>query len=76
MTFFKNKKNISYPMIKTKNHNSYCCLSHRDVEGAAEAAIERRNESEISTVLSHCSATTDHLLMERLNRAKATAVKK
>uniref|UniRef100_A0A671K865 Vacuolar protein sorting-associated protein 16 homolog n=1 Tax=Sinocyclocheilus anshuiensis TaxID=1608454 RepID=A0A671K865_9TELE len=63
-------------MIKTKNHNKYCCLSHRDMEGAAEAAIERRNESEISTVLSRCSATTDHLLMERLNRAKATAVKK
>lgn len=64
-------------MIKTKNHNKYCCLSHnRDMEGAAEAAIERRNESEINTVLSRCSATTDHLLMERLNRAKATAVKK
>lgn len=63
-------------MIKTKNRNKYYCLSRRDVEGAAEAAIERRNESEISTVLSRCSATTDHLLVERLNRAKATVAKK
>lgn len=59
------------PEQKVKAH-----LAVGDMEGAAEAAIERRNESEISTVLSRCSATTDHLLMERLNRAKATAVKK
>uniref|UniRef100_A0A673FQ72 Vacuolar protein sorting-associated protein 16 homolog n=1 Tax=Sinocyclocheilus rhinocerous TaxID=307959 RepID=A0A673FQ72_9TELE len=51
-------------------------LAVGDVEGAAEAAIERRNESEIGTVLSRCSATTDHLLVERLNRAKATVAKK
>ncbi|KTF91844.1 hypothetical protein cypCar_00035990 [Cyprinus carpio] len=72
--FSKSKKSpIGY---LTKNHNKYYCLSRRDVEGAAEAAIERRNESEISTVLSRCSATTDHLLVERLNRAKATVPKK
>uniref|UniRef100_A0A672PQB5 Vacuolar protein sorting-associated protein 16 homolog n=1 Tax=Sinocyclocheilus grahami TaxID=75366 RepID=A0A672PQB5_SINGR len=51
-------------------------LAVGDVEGAAEAAIERRNESEIGTVLSRCAATTDHLLVERLNRAKATVAKK
>uniref|UniRef100_A0A9J7ZN93 Vacuolar protein sorting-associated protein 16 homolog n=1 Tax=Cyprinus carpio carpio TaxID=630221 RepID=A0A9J7ZN93_CYPCA len=59
------------PEQKVKAH-----LAVGDVEGAAEAAIERRNESEISTVLSRCSATTDHLLVERLNRAKATVPKK
>lgn len=63
-------------MIKTKNHYKYYRLSLRDMEGAAEAAIERRNESEISTVLARCSTTSDHLLMERLNRAKATVAKK
>lgn len=47
-----------------------------DLEGAADAAIERRNEGEISTVLSHCSPATDRTLVERLNRAKLTATKK
>lgn len=47
-----------------------------DLEGAAEAAIERRNEGEISTVLSRCSPTTDRVLVERLNRARTTAAKK
>ncbi|KAK2888891.1 hypothetical protein Q8A67_014266 [Cirrhinus molitorella] len=59
------------PEQKVKAH-----LAVGDMEGAAEAAIERRNESEISTVLSRCSTTTDQLLMERLNRAKATVAKK
>lgn len=39
-----------------------------DLEGAADAAIERRNESEIGVILSRCSAS-DRLLIERLNRA-------
>lgn len=70
---YEAKKYVSKvtPEQKVKAH-----LAVGDMEGAAEAAIERRNESEISTVLSRCSATTDHLLMERLNRARATAVKK
>ena len=34
-------------------------LSLSDLEEAADAAIERRNEVEISTVLSRCSITTD-----------------
>lgn len=59
------------PEQKVKAH-----LAVGDLESATEAAIERRNESEISTVLSRCSATTDQALMERLNRAKATATKK
>ena len=51
-------------------------LSLRDLEGAAEAAIERRSEGEINTVLSRCSPTTDRALVEKLNRARATAAKK
>lgn len=63
------KKKKSYLFI-------YYYFSLSDLEGAADAAIERRNEGEISTILSRCSPTTDRLLVERLNRAKATATKK
>ncbi|KAA0713395.1 Vacuolar protein sorting-associated protein 16 -like protein [Triplophysa tibetana] len=59
------------PEQKVKAH-----LAVGDLQSATEAAIERRNESEINTVLSRCSATTDVILVERLNRAKATAAKK
>ncbi|XP_056606714.1 vacuolar protein sorting-associated protein 16 homolog [Triplophysa dalaica] len=59
------------PEQKVKAH-----LAVGDLQSATEAAIERRNESEIITVLSRCSATTDVILVERLNRAKATAAKK
>lgn len=59
------------PEQKVKAH-----LSIGDLEGAAEAAIERRSEGEISTVLSRCSPTTDRLLVDKLNRARATAAKK
>ncbi|RXN33531.1 vacuolar sorting-associated 16-like protein [Labeo rohita] len=70
---YEAKKYVSKvtPEQKVKAH-----LAVGDMEGAAEAAIERRNESEISTVLARCSTTSDHLLMERLNRAKATVAKK
>uniref|UniRef100_A0A3Q0T1W0 Vacuolar protein sorting-associated protein 16 homolog n=1 Tax=Amphilophus citrinellus TaxID=61819 RepID=A0A3Q0T1W0_AMPCI len=46
-----------------------------DLEGAADAAIERRNDSEMGAVLFRCSAS-DRLLIDRLNRARATATKK
>lgn len=59
------------PEQKVKAH-----LAVGDLESATEAAIERRNESEIITILSRCSAATDVILVERLNRAKATAAKK
>ncbi|XP_030637560.1 vacuolar protein sorting-associated protein 16 homolog isoform X1 [Chanos chanos] len=59
------------PEQKVKAH-----LAVGDLEGAADAAIERRSEAEISTVLSRCSPTTDRALVERLNRARATAAKK
>ncbi|XP_041937037.1 vacuolar protein sorting-associated protein 16 homolog [Alosa sapidissima] len=63
---YEAKKYVSkvMPEQKVKAH-----LAVGDLEGAADAAIERRNESEISTVLSRCSASTDRAVMERLNRA-------
>ncbi|XP_066522510.1 vacuolar protein sorting-associated protein 16 homolog [Hoplias malabaricus] len=70
---YEAKKYVSKvtPEQKVKAH-----LAVGDMEGAADAAIERRNEGEISTVLSRCSPTTDRALVERLNRAKTTAAKK
>ncbi|CAK6981606.1 vacuolar protein sorting-associated protein 16 homolog [Scomber scombrus] len=50
-------------------------LAVSDLEGAADAAIERRSESEMGAVLSRCS-DSDRLLIDRLNRAKASAAKK
>uniref|UniRef100_A0A8B9HT77 Vacuolar protein sorting-associated protein 16 homolog n=1 Tax=Astyanax mexicanus TaxID=7994 RepID=A0A8B9HT77_ASTMX len=70
---YEAKKYVSRvtPEQKVKAH-----LAVGDMEGAADAAIERRNEGEISTILSRCSPTTDRALVERLNRAKSTAAKK
>ncbi|XP_030921124.1 vacuolar protein sorting-associated protein 16 homolog [Geospiza fortis] len=47
-----------------------------DLEQAAEAAVERKNEAEMSLVLSRCSPGTDGALAERLNRARAQLLKK
>lgn len=50
--------------------------SSSDLEGAADAAIERRNDSEMGAVLARCSAS-DRLLIDRLTRAQAaTAARK
>ncbi|XP_062853841.1 vacuolar protein sorting-associated protein 16 homolog isoform X2 [Trichomycterus rosablanca] len=70
---FEAKKYVSRvtPEQKVKAH-----LAVGDLEGAADAAIERRNEEDISKVLSRCSPTTDRLVVERLNRARATGAKK
>uniref|UniRef100_A0AAY4C2L1 Vacuolar protein sorting-associated protein 16 homolog n=1 Tax=Denticeps clupeoides TaxID=299321 RepID=A0AAY4C2L1_9TELE len=67
------KKYISRvtPEQKVKAH-----LAVGDLEGAAEAAIERRSEAEISMVLSRCLSTTDRGLVDRLNRARSTTAKK
>ncbi|KAK7877787.1 hypothetical protein WMY93_031547 [Mugilogobius chulae] len=46
------------------------CLLLGDLEGAADAAIERRNEAEMGAVLSRCPAS-NRQLMERLQRASA-----
>ncbi|RMC14609.1 hypothetical protein DUI87_09707 [Hirundo rustica rustica] len=47
-----------------------------DLEQAAEAAVERRNEAEMSLVLSRCTAGTDGAVAEKLNRARAQLLKK
>ncbi|CAL8306793.1 unnamed protein product [Merluccius merluccius] len=51
-------------------------LAVGDVEGAAEAAIERRSEAEIGAVISHCSSSSQRLLLDKLQRALATANRK
>lgn len=70
---YEAKKYVSKvtPEQKVKAH-----LAIGDLEGAADAAIERRNETEISTVISHCSSTTDRAILERLNRGRPSAPKK
>lgn len=55
--------------------NAFFLSLSSDLEGAADAAIERRNDSEIGVVLSRCSAS-DRLLIDRLNRARSSAIKK
>ncbi|XP_005951515.1 vacuolar protein sorting-associated protein 16 homolog [Haplochromis burtoni] len=69
---YEAKKYVSKvtPEQKVKAH-----LAVGDLEGAADAAIERRNEAEIGAVLSRCSASNS-LVIERLNRARAAIAKK
>ncbi|TDG96018.1 hypothetical protein EPR50_G00235110 [Perca flavescens] len=50
-------------------------LAVGDLEGAADAAIERKSDSELAAVLARCPAS-DRQLLDRLNRAAATAAKK
>ncbi|KAJ4918911.1 hypothetical protein JOQ06_003370 [Pogonophryne albipinna] len=68
---FEAKKYVSkvMPEQRVRAH-----LAVSDLEGAADAAIERKNESEMALVLSR-SSTSDRLLIDRLNRA-ATVAKK
>ncbi|KAM4672694.1 vacuolar protein sorting-associated protein 16 homolog isoform 2-T2 [Amazona ochrocephala] len=47
-----------------------------DLDQAADAAIEHKNEAEMSFVLSKCSASTDAAVAEKLNRARAQLLKK
>lgn len=51
------------------------CLLLGDLEGAADAAIEHRSESELGAVLSRCPAS-NRQLMERLQRGRAGVAKK
>uniref|UniRef100_UPI003AAA6B6E vacuolar protein sorting-associated protein 16 homolog isoform X3 n=1 Tax=Centroberyx gerrardi TaxID=166262 RepID=UPI003AAA6B6E len=69
---YEAKKYVSKvtPEQKVKAH-----LAIGDLEGAADAAIERRSEGEMGAVLSRCSAS-DRLLIDKLNRARAAAAKK
>ncbi|XP_075464963.1 vacuolar protein sorting-associated protein 16 homolog isoform X2 [Ascaphus truei] len=48
----------------------------RDLDQAAEAAIEHKNENEMNLVLSKCTSVTDNLIAEKINRAKAQTLKK
>ncbi|MGH0161945.1 UNVERIFIED_CONTAM: hypothetical protein FKN15_041803 [Acipenser sinensis] len=50
-------------------------LAVGDLEQAVEAAIER-SESELNLVLSRCTPTTDRALLDKINRARAGALKK
>nr|KAF6424201.1 VPS16 core subunit of CORVET and HOPS complexes [Rousettus aegyptiacus] len=47
-----------------------------DVAQAADIAIERRNEAELSLVLSHCTGATDGATADKIQRARAQAQKK
>ncbi|XP_068612430.1 vacuolar protein sorting-associated protein 16 homolog [Brachionichthys hirsutus] len=69
---YEAKKYISKvtPEQKVRAH-----LAISDLEGAADAAIERKNDSEMGAVLSRCS-TSDHILIDKLNRARVSAAKK
>ncbi|OPJ87203.1 hypothetical protein AV530_009561 [Patagioenas fasciata monilis] len=48
----------------------------RDLEQAADAAIEHKNEAEMNFVLSKCGAGTEATVAEKLNRARAQLLKK
>ncbi|XP_036101584.1 vacuolar protein sorting-associated protein 16 homolog isoform X3 [Molossus molossus] len=47
-----------------------------DVAQAADVAIERRNDAELSLVLSHCTGATDGATADKIQRARAQAQKK
>ncbi|XP_066488126.1 vacuolar protein sorting-associated protein 16 homolog [Tiliqua scincoides] len=47
-----------------------------DLDQAAEAAIERKNEGEMTLVLSKCTAATDASVVAKINQAKAQLGKK
>nr|XP_033800643.1 vacuolar protein sorting-associated protein 16 homolog isoform X1 [Geotrypetes seraphini] len=47
-----------------------------DLDQAAEAAIEHKNENEMILVQSKCTPTTDSVILEKINRAKTQILKK
>uniref|UniRef100_A0A4X2LWX5 Vacuolar protein sorting-associated protein 16 homolog n=1 Tax=Vombatus ursinus TaxID=29139 RepID=A0A4X2LWX5_VOMUR len=47
-----------------------------DVTQAADVAIERRNEAELSLVLSHCTGASDGATADKIQRARALAQRK
>ncbi|KAG9466791.1 hypothetical protein GDO78_016105 [Eleutherodactylus coqui] len=47
-----------------------------ELDQAAEAAIEHKNENEMNMVLAKCSAVTDSSAADKIERAKATLLKK
>ncbi|XP_078515863.1 vacuolar protein sorting-associated protein 16 homolog [Lissotriton helveticus] len=47
-----------------------------DLDQAAESAIEHKNETEMNLVLSKCTPSTDHNILDKINRAKTQILKK
>lgn len=47
-----------------------------DLDQAAEAAIEHKNDNEMNMVLSKCSSISDNVTAEKINRARAQVLKK
>ncbi|KAM4626315.1 vacuolar protein sorting-associated protein 16 homolog [Discoglossus pictus] len=47
-----------------------------DLDQAADAAIEHKNENEMNMVLSKCISVTDNAVAEKINRFKAQTLKK
>ncbi|XP_054028421.1 vacuolar protein sorting-associated protein 16 homolog [Dryobates pubescens] len=83
---------LPFVEISVKHHNRYEAKKYAprvtpeqrvkafvlvgDLDQAAEAAIEHKNETEMNFVLSKCSPGTDAAVAEKLNRARAQLLKK
>ncbi|KAM6132372.1 vacuolar protein sorting-associated protein 16 homolog [Pterocles gutturalis] len=83
---------LPFVEISVKHHNRYEAKKYAprvspeqrvkafvlvgDLEQAADAAIEHKNEAEMNLVLSKCTASTDAAVAEKLNRARAQLLKK
>lgn len=64
------------PPVPTLSPHPPLLLCRRDLEQAADAAIEHKNEAEMNFVLSKCGAGTEATVAEKLNRARAQLLKK
>ncbi|XP_059673773.1 vacuolar protein sorting-associated protein 16 homolog isoform X2 [Gavia stellata] len=83
---------LPFVEISVKHHNRYEAKKYAprvtaeqrvkafvlvgDLDQAADAAIEHKNETEMNFVLSKCTASTDAAVAEKLNRARAQLLKK
>ncbi|NXF42342.1 VPS16 protein, partial [Nyctibius bracteatus] len=83
---------LPFVEISVKHHNRYEAKKYAprvtpeqrvkafvlvgDLDQAADAAIEHKNETEMNLVLSKCTAGTDAAVAEKLNRARAQLLKK
>nr|DBA20146.1 TPA: hypothetical protein GDO54_015871 [Pyxicephalus adspersus] len=72
--FSKSKKSpIGYLVIDIF---VFSTVKNIDLEQAAEAAIEHKNENEMNLVLSKCNPTTDSAAIDKIERAKTLLLKK
>ncbi|XP_054247660.1 vacuolar protein sorting-associated protein 16 homolog isoform X2 [Indicator indicator] len=83
---------LPFVEISVKHHNRYEAKKYAprvtpeqrvkafvlvgDLDQAADAAIEHKNETEMNFVLSKCSPSTDAAVAEKLNRARVQLLKK